>query len=101
MGDALTAILSGLVLAVFIIGPAAAETSGGRRKEPLTWSVWCRDAAVTLWAINPVIVFRDVAMGYEDIPGAVVRLMAGIAASAALLTSAAMIGWGFYRLLGL
>ena len=96
MSEALIAICSGLVLAVFIIGPAAAETSGGRRKEKLTWAVWCRDAAITLWAINPVIVLRDVAMGYEDIPGAVVRLMAGVTASIALLTSGVMIGWGFY-----
>lgn len=101
MSDALVAIIGGAAFALFIIGPLAADTSGNGRKDSLTWRGWCKEAAITLWAINPVIVLRDVAMGYEDIPGAVVRLMAGVAASAALLTSAVMIGWGLYRLFSL
>lgn len=102
MTDALTAIFCGLGLAAFVIVPCgAAETSGGRRKEPLTWAVWRREAATTLWAINPVIVWRDLLAGYDDVADSVVRLLAGLVVSAALLTSAGMVGWGIYRLFNL
>ena len=101
MSDALIAIGSGLVLAAFIIVPMAAETSGGRRKEKLTWAVWRRDAAVTLWAMNPLTIIDDRLRGYDDVADTVVRLMAWLVAAAAMLTSIALIGWGFYRLLSL
>ena len=98
MSDALIAIGSGLVLAAFIIGPMAAETSGGRRKERLTWEVWRRDAAVTLWAMNPLTIIDDLLRGYDDVADTVVRLMAWLVAAAAMLTSIALIGWGVWRL---
>lgn len=99
MSDALLAIFGGAFLAAFIVIPAgAAETSGGNRKEPLTWASWCREAAVSLWAINPVTALRDLMMGYDDIADSVVRLMAGVVVCAALLTSTVLVGWGFWRL---
>lgn len=98
MTEALTAICGGLVLAAFIIGPLAAETSGGDRKEKLTWAVWRRDAAVTLWAMNPLTIFDDLLRGYDDVADTVVRLMAWLVAAAAMLTSIALIGWGVWRL---
>lgn len=101
MTDALISICSGLVLAVFIIGPMAAETSGGRRKEKLTWAVWRRDVAVTLWAMNPATIIDDLVRGYDDVADTAVRLMALCYLVAAMLTSITLIGWGFWRLLSL
>ncbi len=99
MTDALTAIFGGALLAAFIVVPCgAAVTSGGSRKEPLTLAAWWREASTTLWAINPVIVWRDLLMGYDDVVDSVVRMMAGLVVIPALLASGTMMGWGFYRL---
>lgn len=99
MSDALMAIFGGAFLAAFIVIPAgAADTSSGGHKEPLTWKRWKREAATTLWALNPVTALSDIAMGYEDVFGGVIRVMAGVVAAAALLTSVALMGWGILQL---
>lgn len=102
MTDALTAIFGGALLAAFIIAPlGCAVTSGGSRKEPLTWAAWWREASTTIWAINPVIVWRDLLAGYDDVVDSVVRMMAGLVVLPALLASASMMGWGVWRLFSL
>lgn len=93
----LFAILAGLCLAGFIIFPFGTTTTSGTRfatREPFTWSKWREEAQLSLWALNPVTVWQDLTIGYEDVAGALLRLMGFVAVAAALITATVLIGWG-------
>lgn len=95
----LFAIVAGLCLAGFIIFPFGASTTSGTRfatREPFSWSKWREEASVSLWALNPVTIFRDVRNGYDGVGDAAVRLFGFIAVVSALLTAATLVGWGLF-----
>lgn len=97
MTSQLMAIAGGLILAGFIIFPFGANTTSGTRfapREPFTWSNWCEEARINLWALNPVVIWRDVWWGYEDISGGLLRSLGFAVVAAALITALALVLWG-------
>ncbi len=95
----LFAIIGGLCLAAFVIFPFGTTTTSGTRfapSVPFSWSNWLEEAQFSLWAINPVTIWREVWDGYEDVVGAMLRTLGFVAVAAALITAAALIGWGMF-----
>ena len=97
MTNEIMAITGGLVLAAFVIFPFGVTTTSGTRfapREPFSWSNWYEEARTSLWVMNPVVIWKDVWQGYEDITGGVIRMIGFAAAASALITAAALVVWG-------
>lgn len=102
MTEGFMAVAGGLFLAVMALGGLGAPALNNRQDAamPFSWSRWRAEAALSLWILNPVNIWRDVWEGYSDWFTGIIMTLATAITAGAVFVSAALLWWGVGHLIG-